>query len=121
MQSAEVKENFKGWAVLELMGHRRLAGYVEEVEVASAKMLRITVYPKDAQPWQQYYGAAALYCLSPVSEEVARKIMENSDAEPTFAWEVNRAFVRDEVEKLRQERLPAPAEGGQDADDGDSF
>jgi len=33
-----VSENaspFKGWAIIELMGHRRLAGYVCERELAS--------------------------------------------------------------------------------------
>lgn len=104
MSPADVKEGFKGWAVLELMGHRRLAGYVEEVEVASSKMLKIQVYPKEAEPWSQFYGAAAIYCLSPVTEEVARKIMEEGAAEPVFAWEVNRAFVQQEL----QRRLPAP-------------
>lgn len=118
MQSAEIKEGFKGWAVLELMGHRRLAGYVEEVEVASSKLLQITVYPKDAKPWQQFYGAAAIYCLSPVTEAVARKIMEGSEAEPTFAWDVNRAYVQEAVDREMQRRLPKPEskDNGQEED-----
>jgi hypothetical protein len=37
-------ERFKGWAILELMGgHRRLAGYVQEVELAGHGMLRVDV------------------------------------------------------------------------------
>lgn len=36
-------ETFEGWAILELMGHRRLAGYVREVEVAGAGMLRLDI------------------------------------------------------------------------------
>ena len=32
---------FEGWAILELMGHRRLAGYVREVELAGAGVLRL--------------------------------------------------------------------------------
>lgn len=119
MQSAEIKEGFKGWAVLELMGHRRLAGYVEEVEVASSKLLRITVYPKDSKPWQQFYGAAAIYCLSPVTEEVARTIMERSEAEPTFAWEVNRAHVQEGVDRELQRRLPKPESGDKDGEEED--
>lgn len=34
---------FEGYAILELMGHRRLAGYVSEVEIAGAAMLRLDI------------------------------------------------------------------------------
>lgn len=37
------ESHFEGWAILELMGHRRLAGYVSECEVAGTKLLRIDV------------------------------------------------------------------------------
>lgn len=40
---------FEGWAIVELMGHRRLGGYVHEVELAGAAMLRIDV---PEHPWQ---------------------------------------------------------------------
>lgn len=36
-------ENDLGWCVLELMGHRRLAGQVQSVELASAPFLRIDI------------------------------------------------------------------------------
>lgn len=35
--------NFAGWAILELMGHRRLGGYVTEQEIAGTASLRIDV------------------------------------------------------------------------------
>lgn len=38
-----------GWAIIELMGHRRLAGYVQEVEVAGQGMLRLDV---PDHPWR---------------------------------------------------------------------
>lgn len=34
---------YAGWAILELMGHRRLAGYVREVELAGQGMLRLDI------------------------------------------------------------------------------
>lgn len=111
---AEVTEGFKGWAVLELMGHRQLVGYVQEVEVASVKMLRIDVHPPEGKSWSQFYGAAAIYCISPVTEDVARTILERSTPEPPFAWEVNHAMIRERVTKeldlYKSTRLPAPGE-----------
>ncbi len=44
------KENgFEGWAIVELMGHRRLGAYVSEDELAGAAMLRLDV---PEHPWQ---------------------------------------------------------------------
>src|SRR5262245_4954119 len=40
---AQNTERFEGWAVLELMGHRRLGGYLREVSIAGAGMLRIDI------------------------------------------------------------------------------
>lgn len=44
----ETKEPFAGYAILELMGHRRLAGYVRETELAGAGVLRLDV---PEHPW----------------------------------------------------------------------
>ena len=34
---------FEGWAIVELMGHRRLAGYVQQAEMFGTVLLRIDV------------------------------------------------------------------------------
>lgn len=39
----EQSAKFEGWCVLELMGHRRLGGYVREQEIAGQGFLRIDV------------------------------------------------------------------------------
>lgn len=36
-------DTFEGWAILELMGHRRLGGYIREQEIAGQAFLRIDV------------------------------------------------------------------------------
>lgn len=41
--TAATNEPFASWAVLELMGHRQLVGYLQEVEIAGGKMFRIDV------------------------------------------------------------------------------
>lgn len=38
-----MSETFEGWAVLELMGHRRLGGYIREEQVAGAAFIRIDI------------------------------------------------------------------------------
>jgi hypothetical protein len=42
-QGGEVQPAVSGWAIVEVFGHRRLAGRVSEVTIAGAKMLRVDV------------------------------------------------------------------------------
>ena len=70
---------YEGWAILELMGHRRRAGQVSEVELASAKLLRLDIPAVDDEgaaipALTEFYGGAAIYCLTPCAEDVARRI-----------------------------------------------
>lgn len=71
---------FKGWAILELMGHRQRAGIVEEVEMAGGKLLRIDI-PTEGGDVTEFYGASAIYALRPCSEEIARR-MSNGYHDP---------------------------------------
>lgn len=50
---------FPCWAILELMGHRRL------------------------------YGPAAIYCITPTSEEMAGKVAALGRPEPVTQWELS--------------------------------
>jgi hypothetical protein len=85
----ETETTFEGWAVLELMGHRRLAGYVTEVELAGKGMLRLDVPGPDDEPAaSQLYSPAALYCLTPTTEDVARSLAARNQPEPVHRWEL---------------------------------
>ncbi len=68
----------EGWARLELMGHRVRYGYVREVEMLGAKLLRIDILgeDKDSPGAVEFYGATAIYCLGLIGEEAARKACE---------------------------------------------
>jgi len=46
---SETETTYEGWAILELMGHRRLAGYVRETELAGAGVIRLDV---PEHPWK---------------------------------------------------------------------
>lgn len=83
---------FEGWAILELMGHRRLAGYVRAVELAGAGLLRIDVPGEGDTPIAtQFYSPAALYCLTPTTEAMARAVAKSSQPEPVHRWELPEA------------------------------
>ncbi len=98
-------ERFEGWAILELMGHRRLGGMVREVELFGSKMCRIDV-PDTKDPEKtyvtQYYGGGSIYCLTPCTQEIAAEVAKLSQPEPVQQWEIPR---------LEQ---PDPDDGGGD-------
>lgn len=108
------KAPFEGWAILELMGHRRLAGYVSEQEMAGTVMLRIDVPGDGGGEGQvaatQFYGGASIYCLTPTTEEVAKKVARGSQPAPVQRWE------------LRDDRtLPASSHHLEDDDDDEGY
>lgn len=73
---------FEGWAMLELMGHRQRIGYVQEVEMAGGKLMRIDI-PNEGGDITEFYGCSAIYSLRPVTEEVARDAMQrHGDVRP---------------------------------------
>lgn len=62
---------FAMWGLLELMGHRQRAGFIQEVEIAGTKMLRITL-PAEGGDVEEFYGGASVYALRPMEEDVVR-------------------------------------------------
>lgn len=84
---------FADWAILEMMGHRRLAGYVTETEIAGHGMLRLDVPYSSAgegAPWlaTQFYAPSALYCLTPTTEATARAVAAFNQPTPVQQWEL---------------------------------
>jgi hypothetical protein len=77
---------FEGWAILELMGHRRLAGWVSEVTMFGHGFIRLDI-PADGElpAATQFYSPSSLYALTPTTEETVRLI--RSRPRPVEAWE----------------------------------
>jgi hypothetical protein len=105
-----MSEKFEGWCVLELMGHRRLAGYVTEQEIAGAGMLRIDVPGEDGPVATQFYSPSSVYCITPTTEEIARAVAKRNQPAPVQRWELPPATVaaerdRNDVEDKDQAEL----------------
>ena len=91
------REAFDQWVILELMGHRRLAGHLTEQEIGGASFLRLDV-PADPQR-TQFYSAAAVYAIHPVTEETARLCARKWTYEPVGAWDARRLLLAPETEE----------------------
>ena len=108
-------EKYAGWAILELMGHRRLAGYVSEQELAGVGFLRLDVPALDDQPpATQFYSAAAVYCLTPTTQEIAEAVARTDRPVPVQRWELPALPAR----ASREENGGEDAVDEDDEDDG---
>lgn len=101
---------YEGPAVIELMGHRRLGGYVRTVQLGGTALLRVDVprvradggvAVRDGEDLPtQFYGLQSLYCLSPCTEEAMLAVAWGNQPQPVTRYE-----------------LPAPPPREPDADD----
>ena len=83
----EMEHQFEEWAILELMGHRHMAGKVTDAVIGGGAFLRIDVPSENGEYSTQYYSAASVYCITPTSEEIARTVAKQSQPAPVSRWE----------------------------------
>lgn len=75
------------WAVIEVMGHDSYAGRVYEETVAGAVLLRVDVPATErGQAYTKYFGANAIFSMSIVSEEIARRWAERNWKPPVSPY-----------------------------------
>lgn len=88
-------EAWEGYAILELMGHRRLGGFLSEQVIAGATMLRIDVPAScgEGVAATQFYSPSAVYCITPCGEDEARAVARQSQPQPVQRWEMPEAQV----------------------------
>lgn len=99
---------YEGWAIVEVFGHRRLAGWVSEAEVFGDKFLRIDIPAPDSEwlkpdkpevmisdaknsaGWSatQLYGAKAVYGITYTTAEVVCRMVKNHQPAPVHQWEL---------------------------------
>lgn len=87
---AESATRIDGWFIVELMGHRRLAGRVSEVTIAGAGFLRVDV-PGDAGQADvatQFFQPSSVYALTPTTEELARRVAKTCRPAPVSRFEL---------------------------------
>lgn len=109
-------KGYEGWAVLELMGHRRLVGRLSEATIAGAAFIRIDVQDGDGNATTQFYAPSAVYAITPTTEEIARRAAKTNSVAPINAWELREKppvlpvgpsgpeqFARDIEEEMEEE------------------
>jgi hypothetical protein len=117
---SDQNKGYDGWAILELMGHVRLAGRVTEESHFGVALGRIDI-PNGDTFTTQYFGGSSIYRLSPVSEQVARIVASQNQPEPVHRWELPLAARAVALPGRASEEFPYASDdderGYQQADD----
>jgi hypothetical protein len=89
-------EAFEGWAIVELMGRRRIAGYVTaDAPLLQATRLQVDIYDGDApRPAAAQFTSYPVYCLTPCTEALARHLGRQAlkTEMPVAQWQLPRAI-----------------------------
>lgn len=71
------------FAIIEIMGHQRIAGKVREVSRAGVQMLEVEVPAIDGRPsYVRRFSGAAIFSETPVTEDLVMAFLRRN------AWEV---------------------------------
>lgn len=82
---------FAEWVILELLGHRRLAGYLTEQQIAGHGYLRLDIPGEDdseAFAATQLFNPTSVYAIHPTSETIARHAAKTYRKAPLNRWEL---------------------------------
>jgi hypothetical protein len=92
------KPPFAQWCIIELLGHVRLGGFVSEVTMFGAALCRIDVPDPNGEGFAltQFVGAAAIYRLTPCSEEAARAVAAANQPRPVSVYEMPKLVKKEE-------------------------
>lgn len=97
-----IDDAIKTWGIVELMGHKVVAGMVSKSEMLGAALLRVDVPATSAYPeFTQFYGTSAIYCVTFVSEEVARRTAEANKTNPVSVY-VPDLVTREQMENIQK-------------------
>lgn len=104
-----MSDTFDQWAILELLGHVRIAGRVTEEEHFGAKLGRIDI-PNGDGFTTQWFSGGSIYRLTPTTEAIARGVALRNQPEPVHRWELPAPADRTAPERLEDTEEDEPEE-----------
>lgn len=82
-------EKFESWGLLELFGHQRLAGKLSEQTIGGVHFIRIDVPEMESvAAYTRFFTQGAIYGMTPLAEDVARKLATQMRATPVNVFEL---------------------------------
>lgn len=107
----ESESSLDCWAIVEVMGRKSYSGKVSEEKIAGHAFVRVDVpETPGCEPFTKLIGPSSIYCITPVSEEIARSRAQQQGAAPVSPWDLDPEL------RSRMQR-PAGIEHHEDNDD----
>ena len=77
------------WALVELFGHQRIAGFVSEHQMGGETFIRVDVPEvKDCNGFTRLYGKGAIYSVSPAAKELVLRLVAAMRVVPIQPYEL---------------------------------
>lgn len=106
------KKDFSEWAIVELFGHKRMAGRISDQEIGGCSFVRIDVPETVKSPaWTKLLGQGSIYGITITDEQTARICADNFTPDPMDRWTIEGMISK----------LPAPHKGNISAGPGEAF
>ncbi len=93
---SETVQKFEQWCVVEIMGHKRFAGFVSEETIGGSSFVRIDVpeieidNERKLPAFTKLFGSGSIYCLSPCTKETAIAFAKQMRTEAFALYEAPR-------------------------------
>ena len=83
------QNTYEGHAIVELMGHNTLAGYISEQTIAGVAMLRVDVPAVgDVPAYTKFVSGGAIYGITPTTQEIAERAAQRLRSRPVSEYVV---------------------------------
>lgn len=116
----DVKEGFKSWAIVEVMGHNVYAGLATETSIGGTSFLRVDVPGiGEEPPFTKLLGTGSIFAISPCDEATARAFAATKRIRPFDAWTVN--YTRAALPAPSTETQTGPESGDEQEYDDDDY
>jgi hypothetical protein len=100
---ADAPKELKSWALVELFGHQRIVGYLSQQSFGTCVLFRVDVPDLTSsgkvirEGFTRYFGLSSIYSITPISEEMVRKLLPSIDGTPGEARALtSRSYSRDQ-------------------------
>lgn len=104
-----MEEKFEVWALLELMGHNKIAGKVSEHKFGNTSMIRVDVPQVGEIPaFTKFLSVNALYAINPITEKDALEYATMLKKTPLDVWDMQTIFEAKIEELVRKGQLARP-------------
>jgi len=87
------------WAIVELLGHQKMAGKLSEQVLGGSSFIRVDVPAFEGSPaFTRLLTDKSIYAINPVTEEVARHMAERIRAQPIQEYDA-RLMIQRQLEE----------------------